>query len=473
MSDGEDGDSSGQFELENAEDDWEETPASAEELLALTKKAKVVAPKHKGAAGKTGSTDMDIVKEFVAYVPHGFKKDGHARLVIPMSTTWDGLLELVYKAAGCDRIPRKPDWTQWKFEKRGSKLLDLNEAAQFEAVKADILKILSKKPTDNTDVNIIFPEDYLKSLRVYLGGKPVGGGRGRKEQLLNLTKPDLSGAELPSQAFSNSFDYNGTSITSDGMTLDEKEKLEKLMKKLLLCEGCPHISGSFCARHPNGAHVRLTARHVKSWAKCWASDLQGADFHFPPSTSPLFVGFFKATPNSTVDLGGETNNSLPTPTIMTPALTTPTPSAQNSTGTGPLAPVAAVTNIDVNTMLAVAVTQMLQFQSHMLKGPSLRMPNQVPLIGAQVAPEPVIQLNTAYPSFDKFFEDLPNSIKNRCDTGSILKTLSDARIYQISELELVTDEELKQEGMPLGDIKWLRREVLKAIQAFNAGCQPS
>ncbi|KIJ43508.1 hypothetical protein M422DRAFT_47804 [Sphaerobolus stellatus SS14] len=458
------------FEKDRVDEDWVDAPSTVEELMDIAKKAKV-----KGGTTKRAppmSIGVDLPKEFVVFVPPGFKKEGHARLVVPMSVTWDELVELIYKAAGCDRVPRKPEWMQWQFEKRGSKKLDLNQAIDLQAMTDSIVKGYTKSKSDSRDINILFPDDYLKSLRVTLSSKLTAGGRGRKEPLLDLAKSNLSGTEQPSRAFTNSFDHNGNNITSENMTPMEKEKLEILLKKLTSCEGCPHSAGSFCAKHPNGAHVRLTARHVKSWAKCLANELQGADLHFPPSTSPLFVGFFKAAPNSTVDLGSEAPSSQ-----STPAVPIPTPAIFNQAGTvvpgNGIQSTASNANIDFNAFLAVAMTQMIQIQSHLLsrdsRGPSDLLTTTVPasdqasLMGQKCSISSV-EANITYPSFDQFFEELPDSAKNKRETGSILSKLTNARIYQIHELEFITDVELRNEGLALGDIKWLRMEVSKALK---------
>lgn len=47
------------------------------------------------------------------------------------------------------------------------------------------------------------------------------------------------------------------------------EKYELLLQKLLHCKNCPHMPGSYCAKTLQGAHVRMTAHYVNSWAKTW------------------------------------------------------------------------------------------------------------------------------------------------------------------------------------------------------------
>ncbi|GJJ07140.1 hypothetical protein Clacol_001340 [Clathrus columnatus] len=82
--------------------------------------------------------------------------------------------------------------------------------------------------------------------------------------------------------------------------------------------------------------------------------------------------------------------------------------------------------------------------------------SSIPSVVPDQAPTPPAAMknnNIDYPAFDKFFEDLPEAIKAKCDTGSILAQLTDARIYHIDELEAMTDTELQAEGLALGDVE--------------------
>jgi hypothetical protein len=88
------------------------------------------------------------------------------------------------------------------------------------------------------------------------------------------------------------------------------------------------------------------------------------------------------------------------------------------------------------------------------RGPSWRVPN---------SPDPsYIHGTTEYPKFDEFFESLGDRVVDQ-DLGSILGILTDAKVYCIHELMWYTDSELKDLGLAIGDIKWLRSEVKRVI----------
>ena len=61
------------------------------------------------------------------------------------------------------------------------------------------------------------------------------------------------------------------------------------------------------------------------------------------------------------------------------------------------------------------------------------------------------------PGFDQFFHSLTDT--DGRDTNTILAKLSDAAIYRIDESSTFSDSELNEEGLEMGDIKWLRKVV--------------
>ncbi|KIJ53286.1 hypothetical protein M422DRAFT_242429 [Sphaerobolus stellatus SS14] len=413
-----DNDLSGDFEPQKGGKDWEDDlPMTAGDLVAMVKKAKGTMAQTKRMTAKATNVAKEVPKEeVVAYVLHGYKKEGHAHIVFSLLVTWENLCKQIYRASGFDSVEGKPNWIRaahgyhipagthgkrWKFEKCGARILDLNEASNLDALKAEVHKVLAKKATDNMDIAIIFLDEYLKVLRTHLGSKTASGGRGNKGPTLDLTKPS-SDTEMLGHAFSNSFNV-GNNISGTDMTANEKEKFDNLLKKLTACENCPHTAGSFCVKHLNGAHVHLTAHHAKSWAKSWANQLQGVDYHFPPSTFPLFAGFFKVPLNGIVDL----DEIMLPPVASTPTTTTSSQVLVDTSRTNSVSP-----SIDTNALLAVAVMQLLQMQMQQTvkaQAPAGMVLNQASLIKVTGASESPPNLN--YPSLDQFFERLLDSAK--------------------------------------------------------------
>jgi len=94
-----------------------------------------------------------------------------------------------------------------------------------------------------------------------MGGK--GKGHSKK---INLDTPNpADGSGLGGGAILTANFGTGFSTSSES----EREKYDTLIQKVTSCENCPHSADSYCVRHVNGAHVRITAQHVKSWAKLW------------------------------------------------------------------------------------------------------------------------------------------------------------------------------------------------------------
>ena len=100
------------------------------------------------------------------------------------------------------------------------------------------------------------------------------------------------------------------------------------------------------------------------------------------------------------------------------------------------------------------------YSTDTLSPPSIIMENQA----AANTSDSLIKPWVVYPKFDQFFETLLD-VDGR-DTGSFLQKLNDIAIYRIDELATLTDAEMKEEGFKIGDIKWLRREVEKALKEY-------
>ena len=120
----------------------------------------------------------------------------------------------------------------------------------------------------------------------------------------------------------------------------------------------------------------------------------------------------------------------------------------------------------MTSLIAVAVAQLAQSQMAFMQGPGTAA--RMTAIGDSITSEPPkspFKPTVAYPKFNQFFESLPDATTSLRDIASILITLTDAAIYHIDELDHITDEELRKEGLKLGDVEWLRAEVRRVMKA--------
>lgn len=121
--------------------------------------------------------------------------------------------------------------------------------------------------------------------------------------------------------------------------------------------------------------------------------------------------------------------------------------------------------VDMNSVLAMGIIQMVQMQMHWMQNVQGcgaahgTIPAGLTSLQTGTLPSKPIHM---YPKFDAFFEAL--SLENvDWDMGSILMVLADASIHCIHELEEFSDKELIDLGLKIGDIKWLRKVVRKAL----------
>ena len=138
-------------------------------------------------------------------------------------------------------------------------------------------------------------------------------------------------------------------------------------------------------------------------------------------------------------------------------------------------------NPDVNAILMLSLAQMAQSQMQFLQKLPGSMGSVAPS-GPHIEPS-VARLNApimpadenstrdlakpwiTYPRFDQFFQSLTDT--DGRDTDTILAKLSDAAIYHIDEISTFSDSELKEEGLMMSDIKWLRKEVKRVMKSFD------
>ncbi|KIJ29874.1 hypothetical protein M422DRAFT_53979 [Sphaerobolus stellatus SS14] len=204
-----------------------------------------------------------------------------------------------------------------------------------------------------------------------------------------------------------------------------------------------------------------------------ASNTAGIDFHFPPKTV-LFTGYYSAAENSTVDLGSTTNadaKNNKAPSIIS------APAASSRTIALPKAGM-----VDLTTLLTVSLAQIAQSQMNLMQKfpgclstgminsdvtPSTSMEHQpIGLMTNACPSNSLVKPWITYPKLDQFFEILSDGDIDGRDTGALLAKLNDITIYHIDELPGFSDAELKEEGMKMGDIKWLRKEVERALKEY-------
>ncbi|KIJ42448.1 hypothetical protein M422DRAFT_254546 [Sphaerobolus stellatus SS14] len=207
----------------------------------------------------------------------------------------------------------------------------------------------------------------------------------------------------------------------------------------------------------------------------WASNSGGVDLHFPPNTV-VFKGYFSASENAVLELGSVGNAAMAG--NKNPGMAASLPNSFGAAGLGTLAP-PRTASLDLSVLLTVSIAQIAQSQIQLMQKlpgsvgitsvpgssdpplPSLKYPS---VGSASVTSESSIKPWIMYPKFDQFFKTLPD-VDGR-DTGAILVSLSDAGIYRIEELHGFSDAELKEEGLRMGDIKWLRKEVEKVLKEY-------
>ena len=177
----------------------------------------------------------------------------------------------------------------------------------------------------------------------------------------------------------------------------------------------------------------------------------------PPKT-PLFGHFFSAPADSKVD----PPNMSQSPPISTLSL----PNSNTSPSYG------STTMPDITTLLMTQIMGLSQIQTQLMRdmvGTPRRKISNSPnpghtSYGTTCNSESItIDDSKVYPRFDEFFESLGDRTVDR-DLGAILAQLSDAKVYRIHELRFFSDSELKDMGLAIGDIKWLRNEIKKAVE---------
>ncbi|KAF8522700.1 hypothetical protein BU17DRAFT_86593 [Hysterangium stoloniferum] len=197
------------------------------------------------------------------------------------------------------------------------------------------------------------------------------------------------------------------------------------------------------------------AQHVSSWVKAWASRIMGISDEMPPNT-PLFSHFFSAPANSKVEppkLAGGVRASE--------AIQIPLPLPSNI----PLNSSNMAAFPDIHSLLMTQVVGMSQMQMQMLQnmlGTPRRKVVSSPNPGA-IDGTIIVDDSTDYPRFDEYFESIGDKVVDH-DLGAILAKLTDSGVYRVHELAWFIDAELKEAGLVIGDVKWLRNEVKRAMQ---------
>lgn len=186
----------------------------------------------------------------------------------------------------------------------------------------------------------------------------------------------------------------------------------------------------------------------------------------PPNT-PLYAHYYTAPSNAKVEppkIQAAVDKSFtkisPVPSVE--------PASSASVACGP----------DLQTLVMTQLVQIQQMQmvQNMLRygGPAVAGQGTNP-----IAPLFIQGLNTANShtgvqgsgmEFSEFFEHIRSSSSGpfKRDLDKMMTQLNSAGIYQISELELFSDKELVDDvGMLLGDAKWLRLEVRKALGLYS------
>jgi hypothetical protein len=109
---------------------------------------------------------------------------------------------------------------------------------------------------------------YMKALRSRLGKAQPGAakGAGRKQVVINLDEENGSEISKPGGAI-----FTNTFVQEEDLPVGVQMKFNQLTKKWTTCVKCPHPTGCYCVRHANGAHVRVTVKHMLSWAKLWVA----------------------------------------------------------------------------------------------------------------------------------------------------------------------------------------------------------
>ncbi|KAF8495314.1 hypothetical protein BU17DRAFT_103637 [Hysterangium stoloniferum] len=340
----------------------------------------------------------------------------------------------------------------WKFEKPKAKTFGLGSQADWEDLIMEVEEDAKKK--NPSRVEVLVEDDYLPALRARLGGKepPVSWGK-NKNKLLNLDTPSDSNMTRPG------FTPLEPTMKLAGNTTDKPdgENLyhDILLKRLTSCINCPHQPGSYCLKTVNNAHVRFTAQHVSSWVKAWASGIMGISDEMPPNT-PLFSHFFSAPTNSKVEPPKLAGGVRASEAIQIPS---PLPSniSLNSSNMAAFP--------DIHSLLMTQVVGMSQMQMQMLQnmlGTPRRKVVSSPNPGATDGTI-IVGDSTDYLRFDEYFESIGDKVIDR-DLGAILAKLTDSGVYRVHELAWFTDAELKEAGLVIGDVKWLRNEVKKAMQ---------
>jgi hypothetical protein len=125
--------------------------------------------------------------------------------------------------------------------------------------------------------------------------------------------------------------------------------------------------------------------------------------------------------------------------------------------------------VDINSVLMAQALSVSQMQMHLFQN-MLSTPIQKRLSNPNMTVNPnnspAIDDGKDYPRFDHFFETIQDKVSDR-DLGRILSKLTDAGIYRILELHWFSEADLKDAGLVLGDIKWLQREVRKAMRELH------
>ncbi|KIJ33285.1 hypothetical protein M422DRAFT_264840 [Sphaerobolus stellatus SS14] len=244
-------------------------------------------------AGKPEPTEIAV------FVPQGYSTE---------------VKDLLYQNIGCENINNKPMLFQWKFDKQGAKAVNMGSETDWLAMRDEIVTEGKKKMPYKAE--IVLDDNWLNDLCQRLSGKgPKDGPVSGKSRTKVLVNPDCGAIAAGLDSFSDEF---GTEKVTDC----EHEKHELVLQKLLGCENSPHASGSYCARTIQGAHVRMTARHVNSWAKAWAAGTISISLELSPNT-PLFCYYYSVPSNAKID---SPKAELPKQN----AAITPTPSSFNT-----------------------------------------------------------------------------------------------------------------------------------------------
>ncbi|KIM48965.1 hypothetical protein M413DRAFT_21261 [Hebeloma cylindrosporum] len=208
------------------------------ELVQTSKKkgkGRLDAPKQKKLC-KAARDDADsgddapYKNKMVLFIPHA-SGDGNQHVNLPLTTTYDSALEVIYETIGCDKVNQKLGLS-YKLMSATAKTpaTSLGSEDNWEGLQDDI-KAAQCKQKETVAANIIAAEQYMKSLRAMSSmkkwGKKASGSR-KQGKKTSVALMDL-----------NPMDSDEDDSDSDISFMEhEKEELQKLKTAHSACVKC-------------------------------------------------------------------------------------------------------------------------------------------------------------------------------------------------------------------------------------------